>query len=402
MELNKELCKLEACKYLNRTEFRKLSNKIYNFARKNKWLDEVCNHMLLKGNRFKRCIYAFEFPDNYVYVGLTFNINERISRHLKNSDYNKSYVLEHINNTGLRPIIKQLTNYIPVKEASELEEIKKIEYLNNGWKVLNKIKCGGIGGSVKKHTKEKCREEALKYKTKKDFRNKSHSVYTTCVRNNWIEEICSHMILSRNPKNTWTKEKCKEEALKYKTKKDFNKKSKSAYYASSINNWLNDVCKHMESLKVKDGTWLIKENCIKEALKYKTINDFKLNSGGAYFSSWKNYWLDDVCKHMNKKFVKDGTWLIKENCIKEALKYKSRNEFSKNASAAYNSARKNGWLNEICEHMIEIIKPSGFWTKEKCEIEYLKYNSKKEFRLNNIKAYMASYRNGWLNEFFTK
>ncbi len=39
--------------------------------------------MEIIGNKFKRCIYAYEFSDNYVYVGLTLNLDKRNNRHLK-------------------------------------------------------------------------------------------------------------------------------------------------------------------------------------------------------------------------------------------------------------------------------------------------------------------------------
>ena len=59
-------------------------------------------------------------------------------------------------------------------------------------------------------------------------------------------------------KRIWTKEKCKEEALKYKFRSDFNKYSGSAYHAkfwkkSSYvyglcrkNKWLDEICIHMK------------------------------------------------------------------------------------------------------------------------------------------------------------
>ena len=39
------------------------------------------------------------------------------------------------------------------------------------------------------------------------------------------------------------------------------------------------------------------------------------------------------------------------NCKKESLIYKTRSTFCKKSNGAYNSARKNGWLDEICNHM---------------------------------------------------
>jgi hypothetical protein len=40
-----------------------------------------------------------------------------------------------------------------------------------------------------------------------------------------------------------------------------------------------------------------------------------------------------------------------EKCKNLASKYNTRNEFKKNNRSAYESARINKWLNEICIHM---------------------------------------------------
>jgi hypothetical protein len=37
----------------------------------------------------------------------------------------------------------------------------------------------------------------------------------------------------------------------------------------------------------------------------------------------------------------------------EALKYKTRLEFCKGSPGAYDSARKKGWLDIVCSHMVK-------------------------------------------------
>jgi hypothetical protein len=91
-----------------------------------------------------------------------------------------------------------------------------------------------------------------------------------------------------------------------------------------------------------------------------------------------------------------------DSCQKESLKYNTRNEFYKGSGSAYQSSRRNGWLDDICSHMIEILKPRGFWTKENCQKESLKYKTRNEFQKGSASAYQLSRRNGWLDEFFPK
>ena len=86
---------------------------------------------------------------------------------------------------------------------------------------------------------------------------------------------------------------------------------------------------------------------------------------------------------------------IKETCTNEALKYNSRLEFKNKSGGAYNTSIKNGWINEICSHMKLFIKEI-YWTKENCQKESLKYNSRKEFLDKYCDAYRSSIKNKWL------
>jgi len=46
-----------------------------------------------------------------------------------------------------------------------------------------------------------------------------------------------------------------------------------------------------------------------------------------------------------------GHWDTKENLLEEALKYATRTTFQKGSKWAYEKARIQGWLDEICQHM---------------------------------------------------
>ncbi len=174
----KENCATEALKYTARSKFQKKSSVAYNNALKNKWLDELCNHMIIKGNRYKRCIYAIEFNDNHVYIGLSYDAEVRFDDHKKiKSNRKKSSVYKYIEETGLIPILNQLTDYMDVNLASKLEGIKRNEYENNGWIILNKAKCGGVGSGYLKRTKEKCYELSIECKSKAEFKRKNNHAY---------------------------------------------------------------------------------------------------------------------------------------------------------------------------------------------------------------------------------
>jgi predicted GIY-YIG superfamily endonuclease len=279
----KEKCKEEAIKYKSKTEFKKNNVGAFTAAYiRHKCLDEICLHMENLGNTYKRCIYSYEFSDNHVYIGLTSNIYKRNQRHLK-----KGTVYNYIQ-INSNYILKQLTNYIDVNEAIKLEHDYVLEYTKNNWNILNKTKTGGLGGHLIKWTKEKCKNEALKYKTRNEFHTKNGSAYKSSLQNNWLDEICEHM-----PKiNYWTKEKCKNEALKYNSRFIFCKNCKSAYSSALNNNWLNEICGHMGDKQILKNYWT-KEKCKEEALKYNSRGEFSIKSAYSYKVSRVNKWLDE-------------------------------------------------------------------------------------------------------------
>jgi len=79
-------------------------------------------------------------------------------------------------------------------EAPVKEEEKLKNYINEGWVKLNKVKCGSLGGGYLKWTKERCYKEALKYKTRTNFRKSSSSAYIRARKEGWLDEICEHMV----------------------------------------------------------------------------------------------------------------------------------------------------------------------------------------------------------------
>ncbi len=83
------------------------------------------------------------------------------------------------------------------------------------------------------------------------------------------------MNVKRKSNGYWTKERCAEEALKYKTKTEFRKGSPGAESASIKNGWVDAVCGHMLSPQYPKGHWQSFDNCRLESLKYQYIYDFK-------------------------------------------------------------------------------------------------------------------------------
>ena len=144
-----------------------------------------------------------------------------------------------------------------------------------------------------------------------------------------------------------------------------------------------------------------KERCHEVSLVCKSRYELQKKYISVYISSLKNGWLDEICSHMIKKTKPTGYW-NKELCLVESLKFKSRNDFRLNSKGAYSFARRMKWLDDICLHMVSINKPRDYWTKDRCKEISKQYDSRKSFSLGVSAAYHKSRTNKWLDEFFPK
>lgn len=86
-----------------------------------------------------------------------------------------------------------------------------------------------------------------------------------------------------------------------------------------------------------------------EALKYDTRNSFSKNNRSAYYTSIKRGILDDICSHMSNRFY----W-TEDILREEALKYNTRIEFNRGNDKAYRASIKMGILDDICKHMLRL------------------------------------------------
>lgn len=82
-------------------------------------------------------------------------------------------------------------------------------------------------------------------------------------------------------------------------------------------------------------------------------------------------------------------------CYTEAKKYSSRGEFAKKCQSAYNSARRNGWLDNYTWFQ----KLTGFWNQDTCCEEAKKYSSRSEFERCANGAWAVANKNGWINDY---
>jgi predicted GIY-YIG superfamily endonuclease len=396
----KEKCHQEALKYNHRKEFQIGSCTAYMTAQKKRFLDEICSHMIPAVSFMKRFIYAYEFADKCVYVGLSYNVKKRNIQHLNKKT---SPVYKHLLKCEDYKLIYIINEPIDITEASSLETSTAMKYQNDGWTLLNKVsQLGNLGSSEKsrKWTKEKCLEIALKYEYRIDWHKENANSYQAALRYGWLKECTEHMKRHQREKGYWTKEKCHKEALKYKSRYSFTKGSPGAWMSATRRGFLDEICSHMETtIRISSDYWTF-EKC--EALaKFCTgRKDFYDKYIKAYKASIKFGFLDTLFPHKDN-YIPTSYW-TKENCHKEALKHNTRFDFKKSKRVAYTICLKNKWIDDVCSHMnTKKTAPRGFWDiKENCYKESIKYSSKSEFKKNCMGAYNAAVKRNWLYEFF--
>lgn len=231
-------------------------------------------------------------------------------------------------------IAKQFSSILEFESNSTAHDVF-IEAQNNGWLeewFPSRRKPNGYW------TYEKCFEEALKYSTRQEFQyaKGASRAYKAAVKNGWIEDYY-WFIPIRKKAGYWTESNCFEEAKKYQTKEDFKQKSPSAYAISCRKGWMIKF----DWLKSKLKKWTY-EDCLIESKKYHFRGDFRHGSPVAYNASLRNGWINDYTwlKHKTKP---SGYW-TEERCMEESKKYQSKTEFMNMNSAAYSIAHRNGWL----------------------------------------------------------
>lgn len=309
-------------------------------------------------------------------------------------------------------------------------------------------------------TKERCLEVVKKYTTKRDWKKYDQSCYEYARTKDWFKECVVHMVELQTPPGYWTKERCTEEALKYTTFNEWEKNSSSSVARARENNWLEELREHMDFVKrpkhsknrKPKGYWtkerfivecekygnftnLLKNNasavesarkagflnevmfllnwgerktnrlsikwtknmCVEEALKYKCRGEWEKKSNKSYSAARRFGWYDECVAHMPFKIKPFGYWTF-ECCMEEALKYNVKERWKQNSKSSYAAARANNWYDKCTAHMVEVKKPRGYWTKERCFEEALKYKTKTEWKENNQVSMNAARKNSWLEE----
>lgn len=327
-----------ALKYETVRDFIDNDYNTYMAAQRRKILPKVTAHMKPLGNQKKRVIYVYEFPDNHVYVGLTYDLTERDRSH-RNKE--RSQVFKHIQKTGLDPLFKQSTpDYVSAEDARILEDKLIEDYRSKGWNILNIAKAGGLGGAKETMSFNDVSSAAKKYKFKNDFRLGDRRAYQTAKREGWYDKVTSHMV---DRMETWTPEKVIEMAKQYDNRVQVKRENPKLYSAIARMNLEDLAYKHMGNPRKSGGFQWDLDTLQDEISKYDNISDFRINSPNAYYTIHRypeyRYLLDSLT-------TKKKRW-SDEEIFDDAMKYNTIIDFRNNSPRAYDNAKRRGLVNDI-------------------------------------------------------
>ncbi|MBQ0141600.1 MAG: hypothetical protein KBT06_02155 [Prevotellaceae bacterium] len=136
------------------------------------------------------------------------------------------------------------------------------------------------------------------------------------------------------------------------------------------------------------------EKCFDAAKEYSTRGDFKKGNQSAYDSARKNGWLDQYTWfEPARKQVTPGHWTY-ARCFEEARKYSTKADFTKFSYGAKQVAVRKGWIKDYTWFI-----PPFRWTEELCIEEARKYTSKLTFLKGNAGAYKYASRKKMFDKF---
>lgn len=145
-------------------------------------------------------------------------------------------------------------------------------------------------------TKAKVLIAARNFQSRTQFKQEDPKAYSAALRNRWLEEACDHMQRKKRPNGYWTKQRCKEEARKFSTVKEFKSSSDAAYSTALQKGWKAEICNHMVAAD-RARQWAL-ERCVSVARRYSTKMELRSSKPSVYATIMHQIWEEPALKHM--------------------------------------------------------------------------------------------------------
>lgn len=229
-------CKSVAEQYEYMYDFYNEKRACYRKCVNNGWIDDF--KWLKRGKIWEKrisLVYAYELPDNHVYVGLTKNLERRDKTHrgLIDEKRKKSSLFIYCHENGIEiPEPKILAKNLTIEESSALEKKWINQYRKNGWSLINKTNGGEIGATPftehDKFTKDVIIDKAKTYGTLEELKVADKNLYNLVYSFGVVDECFPDRQKHRKP-HVYTEQFINALVKKYPLKNDLRKNDVGAY-----------------------------------------------------------------------------------------------------------------------------------------------------------------------------
>lgn len=326
---NKTLCRRVAKKCKSKSEMCQRFNGAYLASIKNGWIDEFFQNSSQRGTSFWTKENCREEAKKYkTRSEFSFKCNRAYRVSLDNG---------WLDEFGL-PGIPSYTKDECAKMASECKSRKDFESrYPSAYRISLKNRWTNEFFGKKNITSTKLYNTIKeKYTSPTNLKEKAPSLYKYASQRGWLGVLFPNS-KAKVCQTVWTYETCKEEAMKYSGKKEFKKNNEVAYFTSAYYDWLNDFYPPKPVQKRKK-IWT-KEECAEIAKQCSGRREFCKKKASAYRFAQAQGWLDEFFGISNKS--------CKKSCQETASHYKKSSQLKKAAPAVYKKCLYNGWMDEF-------------------------------------------------------
>lgn len=343
---NYDTCYAEAEKYKTKGEFGKKGKGAYEVARRNGWLSDYTWFPDFTDSDAKvDSVYRYYFQKyKAIYVGRTLMYRQ----HLRDVEHRKQscdavlrFAQEH---NCIIPPMEILENNLTIQEGRTREDYWRNLYEKQGYQMLNKGTTGPKSGSIGalasgKWTFEKVYELARNVHSIAELNKDYPYIYKLAKAKGWINmfDWFRGNEIKIEKQTIWTENTCKQEALKYKSRKEFRYACRGAYDKARELGWLEDYNWLCFPKKI---VWNY-DNCKKEAIKYHNRFEFQTKAYSAYKYALTNGLLNEFFPHPVRRILDYNT------CKELTKQYQSVTELLKADRSLYNTILKKGWLTDF-------------------------------------------------------
>ena len=166
--------------------------------------------------------------------------------------------------------------------------------------------------------------EAAQYSDRAQFLTAKPHLYRQARKQGWLDRLFAQTpergeVVAKPEDITF--EMAQRVALRYRFQSHFSRYAKSVYRAAIQNDWLDDICTHM--VPARGQSWTLRE-IQTEANKYASINDFRKGNHSAYnklqrcYAHHKDRVYAQAGYHVPKRFSIDEITQLLKGCSSRA------------------------------------------------------------------------------------